>query len=53
MITQHADVNQMSIQNLAIVFGPNLFGQTRIVGQLSRAVIAASDIPYQILVNHF
>ncbi|PFH51020.1 hypothetical protein AMATHDRAFT_85386 [Amanita thiersii Skay4041] len=41
----HADENQMSIQNLAIVFGPTLFGQTPVVGQPNGGVIA--DAPYQ------
>jgi len=44
-ITQHADDNQMSMQNLAIVFGPTLFGQAPVVGQPNGGVIA--DTPYQ------
>ncbi|KAF8637522.1 hypothetical protein AX17_002766 [Amanita inopinata Kibby_2008] len=44
-INQHADENQMSIQNLAIVFGPTLFGQVPTVGQPNGGVIA--DTPFQ------
>ncbi|KAK2465708.1 hypothetical protein APHAL10511_002252 [Amanita phalloides] len=44
-INQHADENQMSIQNLAIVFGPTLFGQAPVVGQQNGAAIA--DTPFQ------
>ncbi|KAF8343505.1 Rho GTPase activation protein [Amanita rubescens] len=44
-INQHADDNQMSIQNLAIVFGPTLFGQAPVVGQQNGGVIA--DTPFQ------
>jgi len=43
-INQHADENQMSTQNLAIVFGPTLFGQVPIVGQPNGAI---ADTPYQ------
>jgi hypothetical protein len=48
-INQHADDNQMSIQNLAIVFGPTLFGQAPVVGQQNGGVIA--DTPFQNLVS--
>lgn len=39
----------MSMQNLAIVFGPTLFGQAPVVGQQNGGVIA--DTPYQNLVS--
>ncbi len=48
-INQHADDNQMSIQNLAIVFGPTLFGQAPVVGHQNGGVIA--DTPFQNLVS--
>ncbi|KIL65575.1 hypothetical protein M378DRAFT_125410 [Amanita muscaria Koide BX008] len=44
-INQHADENQMSIQNLAIVFGPTLFGQAPVVGHPNGGAIA--DAPHQ------
>lgn len=41
-INQHADENSMSMQNLAIVFGPTLFGQAPANGQQAGVMADAS-----------
>jgi len=54
-INQHADENSMSMQNLAIVFGPTLFGQAPANGQQAGVMADASfqNIAIETILNHY